>query len=259
VYFYTLGRDLFYAGGEVLQKWSKRMGLGRRTGIDLPNESPGQIPGRTWRADINDQERRCRKRTGRDYCGYALEIRPYNVGDNVNLAIGQGEIAASPLQIATAYATLATGGRVPRPHIGLDVQDASGRLVQEIDPGSTRKVKIEAAWRQALMDGLAGAAQSDGGTSAGVFSGWPHSRLPVFGKTGTAQVPFQGAIVDQSWYVAYVPHPTKPVVVAATIERGGFGADRAAPLVRRMLAKWFDLPNRLARPSAESSTRQAAD
>jgi penicillin-binding protein 2 len=177
----------------------------------------------------------------------------------VNLAIGQGEIAASPLQIATAYATLATGGRVPRPHVGLDVQDANGRLVQEIDPGSPRKVKIDTAWRQALMDGLAGAAQAGGGTSAGVFAGWPHSRLPVFGKTGTAQVPYNGAIVDQSWYVAYVPHPTKPIVIAATIERGGFGADRAAPLVRRMLARWFDLPQRLARPTEAAAVRQAAD
>src|SRR3712207_8903113 len=51
-------------------------------------------------------------------------------------------------------------------------------------------------------------------------------RLPVFGKTGTAEVPYNGGLVDQSWYVAYVPHKSKPIVVAATIERGGFGADR---------------------------------
>ena len=259
VYFYTLGRDIYYAGKETLQKWSRRMGLGRRTGIDLPGESPGQIPGRAWRADINAKERRCRKRTGKSYCGFALEVRPYNVGDNVNLAIGQGEIAASPLQIATAYATLATGGRVPRPHVGLDIQDANDRLVQEIDPGSPRRVKIEETWRTALMDGLAGAAQAGGGTSAGVFAGWPHGRLPVYGKTGTAQVPYNGAIVDQSWYVAYVPHPTKPIVIAATIERGGFGADRAAPLVRRMLAHWYDLGAEGARPPADAGIRQAAD
>jgi penicillin-binding protein 2 len=81
----------------------------------------------------------------------------------------------------------------------------------------------------------------------------------VFGKTGTAETFVEGVPYDQSWYVAYVPHPSKPIVIAATVERGGFGADRAAPLVRRMLAKWFDLDPQLARPSAGASVRQAAD
>jgi penicillin-binding protein 2 len=258
VYFYKQGISLFPLDGEPLQRWARRLSLDRRTGIDLPGEQGGTIPGRKWRAEINEAESTCRKKKKVDRCYYP-EVRPYNVGDNVNLSVGQGEISASPLQMATAYSAIVNKGRVPRPHLGLEVQDATGRLVQKIDPGSRRRVKIQPAWRQAIMDGLAGAAQREGGTSVGVFAGWPHGRLPVFGKTGTAETFVEGVAYDQSWYVAYVPHPSKPIVIAATVERGGFGAERAAPLVRRMLAKWFDLDPKLARPSAEAGVRQAAD
>ena len=254
VYFYLLGRDLFFGGGETLQRWARKLGFNRRSGLDLPEESRGLIPGREWREEINDTERKCRKTNDGKPC-YAVDIRPYNVGDNVNLSVGQGEIAATPLQTAVAYSTLINGGKVPRPHIGMEVQDASNRLVQKIDPGTARKVKIEDGWRDAIMDGLALAAQEGQGTSAGVFAGWPHSRLPVFGKTGTAETFVEGAAFDQSWYVGYVPHPTKPIVIAATIERGGFGAEKAAPLVRRMLAHWFDLSDKLARPSEPLAAR----
>jgi penicillin-binding protein 2 len=250
VYFYRVGMDLFSVGGQALQKWAKKMGLGRKSGIDLPDEQSGLIPGSKWRAKINASEKKCRaqpQQKGRP-C-YVLEMRPYNLGDNANLAVGQGEVAISPLQMATAYSALVTGGRVPRPHLGLEVQDATGRLVQNIDPGTARRVKIDPGARQVIMDGLAAAAREQGGTSQPVFAGWPMSRYPVFGKTGTAQVPLNGGYVDQSWYVAYVPNGAKPIVIAATFERGGFGADRAAPFVRRMLAQWFNLPPKLGRPS----------
>jgi penicillin-binding protein 2 len=258
VYFYRQGVNLFPLEGEPLQRWARRLSLDRKTGIDLPGEQGGTIPGRKWRAEVNEAESACRKKEKVDQCYYP-EVRPYNVGDNVNLSVGQGEIAASPLQMAMAYATIVNGGKVPKPHLGLEIQDATGRLVQEIDPGSARKVDIDPAWRQAIMDGLAAAAQREGGTSVGVFAGWPHGRLPVFGKTGTAETFVNGAAYDQSWYVAYVPHKSKPIVIAATVERGGFGADRAAPLVRRMLAKWFDLDPKLARPAADAGVRQAPD
>ncbi len=251
VFFYRQGINLFGLDGEPLQAWAKKLGLGRRSGLDLADERRGTIPGRQWRAALNAEEKKCRK-TNRGRPCYAVEIRPFNVGDNVNLAVGQGEIAASPLQMAIAYATIVNGGRVPRPHLGLEIQDSTGRVVQRIDPGTARRVRIDPAHRQAVMDGLALAARQMPGTSAHVFAGWPHDRLPVFGKTGTAQVPYNGMLVDQSWYVAYVPHESKPIVIAATVERGGFGADRAAPIVRRMLAKWFDLPERLGRMPAKA-------
>jgi penicillin-binding protein 2 len=251
VYFYRQGINLFGLDNEPLQSWARKLGFGRRSGLDLPDERRGQIPGRKWRQQLNAEERKCRK-TNKDRPCYALELRDYNVGDNVNLAVGQGEIAASPLQMAIAYATIANGGRVPRPHLGLEIQDRTGRVLQRIDPGTARKIKIDEGSRQAIMDGLAMAARQAPGTSAHVFAGWPQDRLPVFGKTGTAEVPYQGRLVDQSWYVAYVPHESKPIVVAATIERGGFGADRAAPFVRRLLAKHFDLGEKTGRAPAKA-------
>ena len=248
VYFYILGRDLFPLDGQPLQQWAKRLGFGRTSGLDLPDERRGIVPGRSWRVDVNEKERKCRKRTGKSYCGYALEVRPYNLGDNVNLSVGQGELVASPLQMAVAYGAIVNGGRVPRPHLGLEVQDASGRLVQRIDPGTARKVKIPAAHREAIMDGLALAARQAPGTSAQVFAGWPMGRFPVWGKTGTAERPPDG---DQSWYVAYATTAAggKPIVLAVTVENGGFGADTAAPITRLMLAEWFGLPKKLGRPS----------
>jgi penicillin-binding protein 2 len=137
--------------------------------------------------------------------------------------------------MAVAYSTIAEYGRVPRPHIGLEVQDATGRLVQEIQPGPARRVKIDRGYVDAVLAGLRMAAQEPGGTSTPVFEGWPHGRYSVLGKTGTAETP-QG---DQSWYVAIVRDKDRPIVVAATIERGGFGAERAAPTVCRILRSWY--------------------
>ena len=199
VYYYRMGMNLFSIGGERLQKWSKALGLGRRSGIDLPDERSGLIPGKEWRDHINKLERKCRPGNDDQPC-YVLDIRDYNVGDNANLAVGQGEVQISPLQMAVAYSTIYTGGKVPRPHIGLEVQDATGRLVQRIAPGEARTVKIDSLNRQAVLEGLRRAVSEPGGTSTPVFAGWPHDRLPLYGKTGTAETP-QG---DQSWYVAIV-------------------------------------------------------
>ncbi len=241
VYYYTLGLNLFSIGGERLQKWAKALGLGRESGIDLPDERGGLIPGRAWRDRINKLERKCKPRNGGRPC-YVLDIRDYNPGDNANLAVGQGEVQISPLQMAVAYSTIynaANGsGRVPRPHLGLEVQDAGGRLVQKIQPGAARRVKIDQANAQAVLEGLRRAASGPNGTSTPVFEGWPHDRLPVFGKTGTAERQPQA---DQSWYVAVVGDEKRPMVVAATIERGGWGADRAAPTVCRILRTWYDV------------------
>lgn len=260
IYWYKLGIDLFHVDGEPLQKWAKKMGFGRSTGIDLPEESKGQIPGPTWRRNINKRELECRKKPEQKGvpCFFVGDPRDYNVGDNANLAIGQGEVAISPLQMAVSYSGLVTGGRIPRPHLGLEIQDSQNRLVQKVDPGPARRVKIQKSWQDAIMDGLHQSTVGEGGTSAGVFAGWPQDRLPVFGKTGTAETFVDGIAYDQSWYVAYVPHPTKPIVIATTVERGGFGAEKAAPIVRRMLAKWFDLGADQAKPEASAAELQAA-
>jgi penicillin-binding protein 2 len=226
VYFYRLGAQMNGIGGNILQKWARRLGLGRRTGIDLPGESDGLIPSPAWR------DRLYRKK---------LTDRPWSVGDNVNLAVGQGDLQCTPLQLATAYSTVVNDGKVPTPHLGLRIEDAGGRLLQKVDPPPARRVKIDPAYRQAILDGLQAAASQPGGTSADVFAGFGHT---VMGKTGTAERPGQA---DQSWYVAYAPDQRRPIVVAVTIEQGGFGAEAAAPAARLILSDWFGVQKKLIR------------
>lgn len=260
IYFYVIGRDINDLKGQPLQRWARRLSLGKPTGIDLPEESSGLVPDRKWRDDVAEKQRRHEKKTGKE-CPYEApclysDKRPWSVGDNVNLSVGQGDLAATPLQMAVAYAAIANGGRVVTPHLGLTVEDDQGRTVQEIDPPAARRIDIPENYRAAIMDGLLAAASGAAGTSTDVFSGWPHSRMPVYGKTGTAQRGQNEDANDQSWYVAYIPNkndPSKDVVMAATIEKGGFGAAAAAPTVCRMAAKWFKV--KAACAVGDSSTR----
>ncbi|MDX6676646.1 MAG: penicillin-binding protein 2 [Solirubrobacteraceae bacterium] len=246
VYFYKLGMAAFSHGGYVIQRWARKLGLDRPTGIDLPGEISGVIPDRAWRNEINDFERACRKRKGIPQdadvyqagaagCGRS-DLRDYNLGDTVSLAIGQGDVVASPLQMAVAYATIANGGKVIRPHLGLEIESPGGELIQRIERDPSRRTKINQQDLAAVRNGLHLAASTPEGTSGDVFGGWDQGRYPIYGKTGTAQRPPKG---DQSWYVAYVPDPVRPIVVAVTVEEGGFGAAVAAPIACRILSQWY--------------------
>ena len=99
--------------------------------------------------------------------------RPWTEGDNVNLAIGQGDLQADPLQMAVAYASIANGGDVVRPHVGLEVEDPRGGVVQEINPAPQRHLDINPEYSQAILEGIHMAAQSPGGTSYPVFGNFP--------------------------------------------------------------------------------------
>jgi penicillin-binding protein 2 len=238
IYFYTVGERLNPLPHQPLQAWAHKLGLGRYTGIDLPESSPGLIPDAAWRKRIAAKEVAYEKRTHKPCCLYS-DKRLWSVGDEVSLAVGQGDLQATPLQMATVYSTIVNGGRVPRPHLGISVQDSTGRLVQTLSPGAERDVHIDPVYRDVIMAGLHDAASAPGGTSADVFAGWDQGRFPIFGKTGTAERLGQQ---DQSWYICYSyegPPPNRPIVIAATVERGGFGAERAAPIARLMLSKWF--------------------
>ena len=229
VFFYRVGLMAEQRGGEVIQKWARRLGLGHPTGIDLPGEGEGLVPTPEWRNRLFRRN---------------LTDRPWSSGDNVNLAVGQGDLQADPLQMAVAYSAIANGGRIVTPHIGLRVEDNDGRILQQIEPGAKRRIDISSSTRSAIMQGLTAAANDPGGTSAPVFEGFP---ITVAGKTGTAE---RGAQGDQSWYVAVAPANDPRIVVATTIERGGFGAEAAAPATRRILAAYFGIKGKKATGAA---------
>jgi penicillin-binding protein 2 len=240
VFFYELGARA-NSRGPIIQDWARKLGIGRRTGIDIPGEFAGLVPDAAWRNAGYDRYLKCIKKehvanqsaASLYKCGGIQ--RGWSAGDNVNLAVGQGDLQATPLQLATAYSTIANGGRVVRPHLGQAVEDGQGRLVEEIRKPARRRVSFSKINQQTIMEGLHAAATQKGGTSADVFRGFPY---PVYGKTGTAE---RGLAPDQSWYACYVPHPTRPIVVVTTVERGGFGAETAAPAARLILAEWFHL------------------
>jgi penicillin-binding protein 2 len=243
-FFYNLGRLMNSDApkGGALQQWAHLYGMGRKTGVDLGGENPGILPSPAWRAGQDKLESECVngtgpfKRYGKDPGCAIADGRPWSVGDNENLAVGQGDLEATPLQLAVTYSAIENGGTVVRPHLGLEIDSSDGTLVQKIDPPAARHVQIASQNLDAIRLGLHEAASEAGGTSADVFANWPQDRYPVYGKTGTAQHLNQP---DQAWYVCYVPDPVKPILVVVTVEQGGFGAIGAAPVARQILSQWF--------------------
>lgn len=216
VFFYTLGWRMWDTGD--LQHWAHALGIGRPTGIDLPGGAEGLLPSQKWRNDLYRE---------------GETERPWSAGDNVQLATGQGDLQTNPLQMAIAYAAIANGGTIVTPHIGLQVDDAKGRVLEEFDPGPRRHVRMDQAYREEILEGLHDAAQGGAGTSVDIFGSFP---IPVAGKTGTAQRP---PYEDQSWYGVLAPYPNPRIVTFVTMEEGGFGAEAAAPAARTILEAYF--------------------
>jgi penicillin-binding protein 2 len=235
VFFYNVGAMLDSKGNGAQEKWASELGIGHPTGIDIGGEVAGLLPTPAWRNQLYKEHQ---------------TDRPWSEGDAVNLAIGQGDLQTNPLQMAVAYASIANGGDVVRPHVGLEVQDPSGRAVQEIAPAPQRHLDINPSYRSAILSGIHMAAQSPGGTSYPVFGNFP---IPMAGKTGTAQRLGQN---DQSWYVALAPYPNPQIVVATTIEQGGFGVQAAAPVAEQILTAYFDTHKQEAKAAGGKVPKQ---
>ncbi|HWI21131.1 MAG TPA: penicillin-binding transpeptidase domain-containing protein, partial [Baekduia sp.] len=245
VFFFGLALKLNPLAKQPLQKWARDLGYGKRTGVDLPAESEGIVPDAAWRDRINAKELACRREEHRKSCGYGDgESRPWSPGDEAALATGQGDLNASPIQVAVSYAALANGGTVVRPHLGLDVLNEQGELEQRITSGGGRHVAIDPDDLRAVMGGLLASTSEVNGTTVDVFSDWPHDQIPIYGKTGTAVRPLRPD--DQSWFACYAyfgAKKEKPIVIVTTIEDAGLGAAAAAPATKLMLAEWFGVEN----------------
>ncbi len=217
VYFYTLGLRMWDQG--YLQQWAHNLGIGRATGIDLPNAEKGLLPTQQWRNKLAAEGE--------------LEERRWSAGDNIQLATGQGDLQTNPLQMAIAYAALGNGGTIVTPHVGKEIDDSAGRVLHEFEPPPQRHIKIDPAYRADILEGLHDAAQNGAGTSFSVFGSFP---IEVAGKTGTAQRP---PYADQSWYAVLAPYPNPKIVTIVTMEEGGFGAEAAAPAAKSILEAYF--------------------
>jgi penicillin-binding protein 2 len=217
VYFYLLGLDMWKTN--ELQEEAHKLGIGRPTGLDLPEEGETLLPSKEWRNQLFEE---------------GLTDRPWSAGDNIQLATGQGDLQTNPLQMALAYAALGNGGKIVTPHVGLEVEDAAGRVLKEFEFKPQRQIHIDPGYRTAILEGLHAAAQEGEGTAAGVFGGFP---IDIAGKTGTAERPGHG---DQSWFAALSPYPNPRIVTVATVEEGGFGAESAAPVVLDILEAIYD-------------------
>jgi len=239
-FFFETG-ELANSHGNVIQNMAHELGIGEKTGVDLPSEITGLVPDRAWRARVAGEELACEHRRHVASCGIS-DGRPWSVGDNMHLAVGQGDLLTSPLQMAVAYSTLANAfmhggdGTVVRPHLGLEVDDSNGSLVQSLSFPPVRHVHLNDSYLSMVMEGIHEAASQPGGTSADVWSGWNQEQHPVYGKTGTAE---HAGKEDQSWYMCYIADPTRPILIAVTVEQGGFGAETAAPIARLVASQWF--------------------
>ena len=225
VYFFSLGLHASASGkhGQI-QDWARKYGLGEKPNIDLPAASAGLIPTPAWR-----------NRVYRSHKNPYID-RPWNQGDNVNLAVGQGDVMVTPLQLARAYSALANGGMLVRPHVGGRVVDVHGKTVERIKPPPKRHLNISDETRNVILGGLERAAMEPGGTSFPVMGGFPFA---VAGKTGTAE---RGeGQEDQSWYSVIAPYRNPQIAVAVTVEHGGFGVESAAPIAGAILERYFHL------------------
>lgn len=220
-YFYQLGDKFYRATGSPLQAEADKFGFGRPSGIDLPGELSGIVPTPAWKQ--------------KQFAGprfHELD-RTWKPGDTINLSVGQGYLNITPLQLANAYATIANGGTLHTPRIGLRVLDPNGRVVRELAKGApSRNLHLDQSALAVVKEGLFRVANGTGGTATAVFGGLPRADR-VAGKTGTAQ---QSSGSDLSWFVGYAPFNDPKVVVAVVIDGGGTGASSAAPAVCKTIA-----------------------
>jgi penicillin-binding protein 2 len=219
VYFYNVGYLFYQRQGTELEDWAMRLGMAKPTGIDVPGEVAGRVPTPAWR---------------RSYFKSEVD-KIWTPGNSINLAIGQGDLEATPLQLAVTYAAIANGGYIVQPHIGKKIVESQGKMVRDLQAAKPRKVDISQGTLDVVRRGLYEAANSVTGTSSAVFAGYP---VQVAGKTGTAEVFGSG---DYAWYASYAPANDPKYAVVVMIEQGGHGGAVGAPAARLIYDQLFHL------------------
>jgi penicillin-binding protein 2 len=221
VYFYTVGNMV---GIDKIHKWATLLGLGERTGIDLPNETQGLVPSPEWKRERFHEK--------------------WYAGETISVSIGQGAVALTPVSMAVYISTIANGGTRLTPHLLKAVDDGAGwKDVPAPAPHSVVQLKPETI--KAIRDGLWMVVN---GTGTG-----GRAKIPgrdVSGKTGTAQViSLQGGkaakgrsnkdLRDNGWFVFFAPRDNPQIAGVVFVEHGGHGGTTAAPIAKHVLETFF--------------------
>ena len=246
VYFYGLG-DVSWKrreqlGEDAMQKYIRELGYGERTGIDLPAESPGQVPDPASEAELAANLFKADPEAYDNDPAQAKDAGRWRSGFSADLAIGQ-KVNATPLQTANAYASLANGGKLYEPTV-LEKITAAGqpnairkrfesKLIRTIDWGNTRELYLNGF--RGVVDSSSGVG---GGTAVSTFAGFPFGSMPLGGKTGTAQTGEDRLGYerpDNSLFVAFTEGGATNWTASAMLEFSGSGAGAAAPAIRMVL------------------------
>ncbi|WP_433547711.1 penicillin-binding protein 2 [Streptomyces sp. CA-294286] len=226
-------KDWFY-------KTAHQFGLGKETGIDLPNEVPGRVPDRQWKQRFWEANKDAWCKQGKKDGDFVQKIAFENcidgnrmrAGDSVNYSIGQGDTLVTPIQMASIYAAIGNGGTLHTPSVGKAVISADGKQVREIKPEVRGKLPITPATHKLIDGALEGVATR--GTAAWRFQGWPQDKIPMHAKTGTAEVYGKQTT---SWFATY----TKDYSIVMTISQGGTGSGASGPAVRKIYNALYGL------------------
>lgn len=226
IVFYEIGYNFYTRqlsnDGKPLWEYARDFQLGKPTGIDLVSEMDGRVPTPEWKREYNREN---------------PELGVWWPGDTVNMAIGQGDLLATPLQIAYLYAGIANGGEFAKPHLMMSFEDMDGNEVEQADLETTAVIDVDEEIIGSVVQALRGVVQGKG-TAAATFSGFPLQQIPVAGKTGTSEIMGKQST---AWFVCFAPADDPQYVVAVAIEEGGHGGESAAPVARMILDGLFNL------------------
>jgi penicillin-binding protein 2 len=224
IFFYEVGLGLYIKDsneGELLQEYARLFGLGSETGIDLPSEDEGIVPDKAWKKE------QFKGQIGMDI---------WFPGDTVNMAIGQGDLLVTPLQLALAYSVIANGGIKYTPHLAMQAKDSHGDIAVDYTDPEFSDLELKPDYVEMIEEGLELVTKS--GTAAYRFVGFPLSEIPIAGKTGTAEVYGKQ---DFAWFASYAPIGDPEYVVVVMLEQAGGGSSSAAPIARQIYDYLYDM------------------
>jgi penicillin-binding protein 2 len=215
IYFYQLGATI---GVEKLSQTAKLMGLGKKIGVDLPGEEDGLIGDDAWK-QANYHE-------------------VWYPGDTLHMAIGQGYILATPLQIMSETAFIANNGLLIQPHVGSKITAADGRLVKEFQYKPIVENLFDQKDIELVKQGLSRVPKG-GGTA------WPFFTytIPTAGKTGTAEFG-DPKNKTHAWYTSYAPEDHPQIALTVLVEAGGEGSNVSAP-ISKQIYNWYFSPDKV--------------